>query len=200
MSARINTNGQARKSLAEQIDRLDGMLDGMSEGLNEAVATAVKDAVGLAVQQAVQTVLREVLSNPELLARFQAAAPAVASPAPTPASPTKSPKVGWSQRWASVRKTLATWALSIRMECGRRIGQARRLAVSAWNRVCFLSRFPYSLLAGVGVGVMAGVAACFTRPWWSAAVSGVGWLAATTALQIRTAWQRLTTATVAAIG
>src|SRR5439155_25922717 len=47
------TNGQVRKTLASQLDRLDSILDGLSEGLNEAVATAVQGAVELAVRQAV---------------------------------------------------------------------------------------------------------------------------------------------------
>jgi hypothetical protein len=35
-------NGKAeRKSLAQQIDRLDLILDGLADGLNEAVADAV---------------------------------------------------------------------------------------------------------------------------------------------------------------
>src|SRR5436190_10447897 len=62
-----NTNNRERKSLAEQIDRLDGILDGLANGLNEAVATAVKDAVTLAVRQALQAVVTEVMSNPDLL-------------------------------------------------------------------------------------------------------------------------------------
>src|SRR5262249_414231 len=51
-----------RKSLADQIQRLDSILDGLSEGLNEAVTTAVKEAVTTGVQQAIV----EVLTNPEL--------------------------------------------------------------------------------------------------------------------------------------
>ncbi len=35
MSSRANMNGTARKSLAEQIDRLDGILDGLAEGLSD---------------------------------------------------------------------------------------------------------------------------------------------------------------------
>ena len=66
----VNMNGR-RASLADQIDRLDGMIDGLAEGLNEAVATEVREAVGLAVQQALGQVLRELLTNPELLARLQ---------------------------------------------------------------------------------------------------------------------------------
>jgi hypothetical protein len=42
-------NGQPRKTLADQIDRLDGILDGLGEALTEAVADAVKEAVRAAV-------------------------------------------------------------------------------------------------------------------------------------------------------
>lgn len=66
-------NGRARKSLAEQIDRLEGTLDGLADGLNDAVVAAVRDAVGVAVQEAVSRVLREVLANPVLVGRLQAA-------------------------------------------------------------------------------------------------------------------------------
>jgi hypothetical protein len=45
-----DTNGRVRKSLAEQIDRLAGILDGLAEGLNEAIVAAVKEAVVAAVQ------------------------------------------------------------------------------------------------------------------------------------------------------
>src|SRR5947209_7237504 len=48
MTTNVKTNGRPRKSLAEQIDRLDGVIDALSEGLNEAVATAVQESVGLA--------------------------------------------------------------------------------------------------------------------------------------------------------
>src|SRR5271155_4613545 len=60
------SNGQVRKSLASQIDRLDAMLDGLSGGLNELVGTAVKQAVEVAVKEAVRSVLSEVLTNPDL--------------------------------------------------------------------------------------------------------------------------------------
>ncbi len=68
------TNGRARKSLADQIDRLDRTLDGLSDGLNDAVAQAVKEAVSVAVEQAISQVLRELLDNPLLLAQLQGAA------------------------------------------------------------------------------------------------------------------------------
>jgi hypothetical protein len=57
-------DGRARKSLAEQIDRLDAILDGLGDALTEAVAAAVSQAVGRAVKEAVQAVMAEVLANP----------------------------------------------------------------------------------------------------------------------------------------
>ena len=57
----------ARKSLADQIDRLDGILDGLADALNESVADAVKDVIAQVVRDAVETAVKEVLSSPELL-------------------------------------------------------------------------------------------------------------------------------------
>jgi hypothetical protein len=72
-------NGQSRKTLASQLDRLEGMLD----GLDTALPGAVQEAVEQAVKQAVQTVLTEVLSNRELQQQLQQAA----QPAPPPEPP-----------------------------------------------------------------------------------------------------------------
>jgi hypothetical protein len=70
-----NTNSRVRKSLADQIDRLDQILDGLAEGLDEAVAAAVQEAVGAAVTEtvtaAVQAAVIEVLTNPDLLKRLR---------------------------------------------------------------------------------------------------------------------------------
>jgi hypothetical protein len=78
-TARTNINGQPRKTLASQIDRLDGILN----GLDAALAGAVQDAVEQAVKQAVQAVLTEVLTNRELQQQLQQAA----RPAPPPELP-----------------------------------------------------------------------------------------------------------------
>jgi hypothetical protein len=39
-TTKTNANGQERKTLASQIDRLDSILDGLSEALSESVSTA----------------------------------------------------------------------------------------------------------------------------------------------------------------
>jgi hypothetical protein len=200
MTAKTNTNGQIRKTLAEQIDRLDAMLDGLADGLNDAVATAVKEAVGAAVQQAVQAVLREALANPELLARLGGVAAPAPAPAPAPAAAPATPKTTWKQRWASALRRMAVWVAVVRMECGRRLCQAGRCVAWVWSRLLVLGRFPYSLLTAVVVAVAAGVAGCFAQPWLAAAYAAVCGFAAMIVVRVRTAWRRLTRPAVAAIG
>src|SRR6516162_5838069 len=86
MSKTLETNGQSRKTLASQLDRLDSILDGLSEGLNQAVGQAVREAVGLAVQEAVQAVLTELLTNPALREQLQRPAEAESAPPDDPAN------------------------------------------------------------------------------------------------------------------
>jgi len=38
MTTTTPTNGQMRKTLASQLDRMDQMLDGLSEGLNDVAS------------------------------------------------------------------------------------------------------------------------------------------------------------------
>jgi hypothetical protein len=67
-----NVDSQPRKTLASQLDRLDGILD----GLEEALAGAVQDAVATAVK----AVLNEVLTNRDL--QIQLHQPAQPTPQP----------------------------------------------------------------------------------------------------------------------
>jgi hypothetical protein len=71
-------NSKPRKSLADQINRLDKILDGLSDNLSEAVSDSVRDAVSVAVKQAIT----DVLTNPELLKRLQEAQSAAAPAQP----------------------------------------------------------------------------------------------------------------------
>jgi hypothetical protein len=85
MTNTLNANGQQRKSLAAQIDRLDSVLDGLADGIQETVVAAVQEAVGQAVRAAVQATLTEVLNNPELQQRLRPGpAPVDPPPAPVP--------------------------------------------------------------------------------------------------------------------
>ncbi len=111
---RTNANGQPRKTLASQIDRLDGILD----GLDAALAGAVQDAVEQAVKQAVQSVLTEVLTNRELQEQLRQAA----EPAPPPETPKdKKGPAGrfWDATTAGVRRAVRTV-----QKAGRGVGMA----------------------------------------------------------------------------
>jgi len=187
------TNGRSRKSLAEQIDRLDSMLDGLSDGLNEAVATAVKEAV--------RTVLTEVLTNPELLAQLQPAQP-VAVP-----EPTRSPS--WLARtWNGVRSALRYVAERIGV-CRASVGQACQ---SGWEKLAaggrglrartvrllmagggLLLRTRWllaSVLAAAALAGLTGVAAYHLGPWMAAGVSGAGGLGTALARPSNESWFR----------
>src|SRR5262245_26496039 len=95
-------NGRVqRKTLANQLDRLDTILDGFADALNEAVAEAVKQAVTVAVREAVQVAVQQLLTNPELLRALAAQAAPAPTPKPEPQpEPAKKP---------SLLRQLATW-------------------------------------------------------------------------------------------
>jgi hypothetical protein len=86
MTKTVETNGQPRKTLASQLDRLDSILDGLGEGLGDAVASAGREAVGLAVREAVQAVLTELLTNPALREQLQRPAASGSAPPDGPAN------------------------------------------------------------------------------------------------------------------
>jgi len=175
-------NGRQRKSLAEQIDRLDGILDGLADGLNEAVVGAVKEAVTLAVRQAVQAVMTEVLTNKDLVGLLRGPlTQAAAATAPEPAV----------SRPAGVLSRVGAWA-------GRMWGKARRAVsavlgltgrglVAGWQLV---RRFRGQVLLAVGVGAAAGVAVYFAGPWLAAGAAWVAGFATTLAVQAGMALRR----------
>jgi len=119
------TNGQVRKTLASQLDRLDSILDGLSDGLSEAVATAVQQAVTAAVQQAVSVAITELLTNAELQRLLHPPAPQ-----PPPAQPPTPPPV--EGKGGLLRGVLGlarrTWSA------------ARSAAGSVWGRVQAVAR------------------------------------------------------------
>jgi hypothetical protein len=100
---RTDSNGNARKTLASQLDRLDGILD----GLDAALAGAVQEAVNMAVKEAVQSVLTEVLTNRDLQEQLRNAA----QPGPPPEEPRgrkKTPNRLWQATTARLRQTIQT--------------------------------------------------------------------------------------------
>ena len=100
-AVRTNLDGQPRKTLASQLDRLDSILD----GLDRALTGAVQDAVEQAVKQAVQAVLAEVLTNRELQEQLQQAAQHAPPPEPPHGKPSMANRL-WQATTEAVRRTV----------------------------------------------------------------------------------------------
>jgi len=173
------TNGKPqRKPLADQIDRLDGILDGLADALNGAVADAAREGARLAVKEAIL----EVLASPELrglMARPQATAPP-AAPGPVPA-----PGV-WARlkaRLATLRVRAAEAAKPAVEAAAAKCRQARPALATARSLLGVAWRFKRVALTGLGVG-LATTAASYLAPHpVSAALTGVGGTLSALALQ-----------------
>ncbi len=127
---RTPSNGQPRKTLASQLDRLDGILD----GLDRALTGAVQDAVEQAVKQAVQAVLAEVLTNRELQDQLQ--------PASQPNQPLEGPQGKqsmanrlWQATTENVRRTVQTVK-----KLGRSVGMALVAAGAVLAGIVYAAR------------------------------------------------------------
>lgn len=200
MTPTMNRNGQQRKSLAAQIDRLDALLDGLADGLNESVASVVKEAVGVAVQEAVRAVLSEVLQHPDLRSQLRQVPPT------QPAKPVQ-PKFRWLRAgWQVVRQAIAacqsavvgavqSTVASVSEAFGRgvqrsqQLGSACRQQVSAWLTGCSqlwrLARsFPGPVLTALAVGMVTGFVVYHTGPWVSGVVGGLAGFALSGLLQL----------------
>jgi hypothetical protein len=174
----VLTNSKVRKSLSEQIDRLDKILDGLAQALNGAVADAVTQAVSLAVKEAVQTVLTEVLSNSDLRAQLQSGAVA---PIATDAYPViRSSATSLVSRVAQSAAHLANWCtarLHALAQLGRRaVQQVGRVATDLLARMQGLRLIVRPLAAALLLGVATGIAAYCAGPWLAGVVGGAGGL------------------------
>jgi hypothetical protein len=172
MTTTTNSNGRAaRKSLADQIDRLDGILDGLSDALNESVAQAVRDVITQAVTDAVQAAVTEVLSSPDLLraALARHEPPAPPAPEPVPPAPTLKEKLKGAigkacekvTELAAQAKEKARQAATLACAAGKKVGQAAQnlpATLSAIGRAAWALRRPCAV--AVGVGLLCG-AACY---------------------------------------
>jgi hypothetical protein len=189
MTVQTDTNGRVRKSLAEQIDRLDGILDGLADGLNEAVVTAVKEAVGAAVQEAVRAVLSELLGNPELLHTIRDSLVLLVAPGGHTAQPTETKATGATasgfvsrcRAWTHTRvlagaRCLGGWRARVHAGVG-----------VAWNCLRGVGRFVVRLwrplLIALGIGAVVGVGAYLLGPWLSTAAGGLAGFTTSLAVQ-----------------
>ncbi len=146
-TTRTASNGQPRKTLSSQLDRLDGILD----GLDSALTGAVQDAVEQAVKQAVQAVLTEVLTNRELQRHLQQAAQHAPPPEETHGKPSMANRL-WQATTESVRRTVQKVK-----QLGRGVGMAFvATGGGGHEQLCdFLAGFPAAVGAARPLGEVA---------------------------------------------
>jgi hypothetical protein len=123
-------DGQQRKTLASQLDRLDGILD----GLDRALTGAVQEAVSMAVKEAVQAVLTEVLTNRELQDQLQKAAQLAPPPKETHGKPSMLNRL-WQATTEAVRQTVKKVK-----ELGRGVGMALVAASGVLAGIVYAAR------------------------------------------------------------
>jgi hypothetical protein len=181
MTATMLPNGKIRKSLAEQIDRLDTILDGLADGLSGAVADAVRETVGRAVQEAIQAVITELLTNPAILAKLQGA------PAVVPATqPDRTAQVmGQVRAWAS-----AGWT-KIRQACSATVQLLFQAARTVQQQAHIAWAFRTPLLVATGAGLATGTLAFFAGPWIAAMAASLAGFTTTTAVHVGISLRRL---------
>ena len=192
--ATTTTNGDARKTLASQLDRLDSILDGLSDALNGAVATAVQGAVELAVRQAVgqavketlQAVIAEALTNADLLAAARTLI-TPGAPADIPTEPPEPPKGLFKRACDGIKAGLAAAGTACAAVVGRVAG-VKTMARAAWQ---LAKQFKGRVLAACGVGVAAGVVTYLAGPWLGVAAGWLSGFAVSLAVQARNALRKL---------
>jgi hypothetical protein len=129
-TARTDNNNQERKTLASQLDRLEGILD----GLDRALAGAVQEAVEQAVKQAVQAVMIEVLTNRELQEHLQHAAQ------PTPTAEDRHGKKSLSNRlWQATTERVRRTVQQVK-KLGRGVGMALMAAGGVLAGIVYAAR------------------------------------------------------------
>jgi hypothetical protein len=177
-----NPNGRTRKSLAEQIDRLDAISDGLGDALTEAVAAAVSEAAGRAVQEAVQAVLAEALTNPALRER---ALDVDSQPAPRADSPATPRPLARLATWLGARARSCVRACVAGLCWARDTAFRVSLWAGSWLRAALLTAS--GVAAGVANLVRARLAgpACRLSGWATGLATTVGpalrWLVLATA-------------------
>ena len=125
------TNGTGRKSLANEIDRLQATVAGLGEGLRDAV----REATTQAVREAVTELVSEVLTNPDIAALFrnaQAQPAQAASPRPSPWGGLLGRLAGWLR--PPLQLARQAWQAAWRYKGLALAGAAAKLAVAvAWK-------------------------------------------------------------------
>ena len=192
MSATTTTptmNGKPRKQLADQLDRLDGIIDALADGLNQAVIDAAREGTRLAVKDAIV----EIMTNPELRALL---APARPEPTPAPAAPppeavTPEPKAPglWARlkaKVAAARDALTGAATKAKEAVATRYQAASDTVAAVGTAAGEALPLRRVLWVGLGAGLLVGLACLVVPHAAAAAVSAVSVAATTVAVQTGT--------------
>ena len=148
-----------RRTLADQIDRLDAVLDGLADAIPGVVDACVRDAVSLAVRDAVRTAVDTVITDPAVLARIRSACPPVQT-APAVAHDATACEFGSTRsdnparpeplfrRLADRFDALLAWLLVTRHRAVTSFRAARKLT---YRRLALAYRWRKPVLAGLTV-------------------------------------------------
>ena len=188
MSATTTMNGKPqRKQLADQLDRLDGIIDALAEGLNQAVADACREGTRLAVKDAIV----EIMTNPEL--RAMLAPPARPEPTPVQAAPPvydlpPEPKMPglWSRmksKLKAARAAVTGAAKKAKADVADKYKAARETVVAVGEATGEVLPLRRVLMVGLGVGLAVGIACLVVPHTAAAAVSAVSVAATAVAVQ-----------------
>jgi hypothetical protein len=186
----------ARRTLAEEIDRLDRLLDGLADGLNEAVASAVKQAVGPAARTAVREALHDAGIAPAPAPRVAAARQARPAGAGEPGEVREARRRAWPWLVALGQLLGAAWERAEALARTARDGltaagqQVRRGGAVARAGLRLAGRFRLRVLAALGLGLAAGLAAFLGGPLPAGLAAGLGCFALALLLLLGPAWRR----------
>jgi hypothetical protein len=188
LTATLNGRREPRRSLSQELDRLDKMLDGLAEAIPGAVADSVKEAVTTAVAEAFRATLMEVAANPEIIALLRGArAATVCNEQPAPAKAPlhqqirKSVSNAWKHALAGL-KLAGNFVVSP-------VQTVVRCTITSYRQINTIWGLRKPILIALGVGVVIGVAAYASAPWISAAIAACG-AASTTLLGQFAMWAR----------
>jgi hypothetical protein len=155
-----------RKSLGEQLDRLDGILDVLADGLPQAVSESARASARAVVRE----VLVEVLTDPDLRRRIAVVMPRVGNPT-CEAGPGS---------WARAVDTVRTAVV-------RRWDAVRARCVTLWAN---LGPVPVRrvLAVSTGAGLVAGLGVLLAPVSVAAVLAGMGAASLALAVQLALAW------------
>lgn len=187
MTATATMNGKPqRKQLADQLDRLDGIIDALADGLNQAVIDAAREGTRLAVKDAIV----EIMTNPELRALLAPARPEP-TPAPVPMPPetvTPEPKKPglWTRikaKVAAARDALTGAAAKAKEAVAARYKAASDTVVAVGTAAGEALPLGRIVVRAAVVGLVVGVVCLVMPQTAAAAVSAVSAAATTVAVQ-----------------